>query len=668
MIALLALLACTSAVPPSTVPPPSRPTVATKLHWFIPDGFRADPKTFDVFRWANEGKLPHIKALMDRGSYGYSIPAFPSHTPANFATLLTGSLPHTHGVADGPMHAEGHPLDHPSISGFSSSARKVPAIWSMLEGAGKSVFLLSVPGSTPPELGPGGITVRGRWGGWGPELPPVIFEKASPERQLAMARSAKLFLVGEELTRFVAAVPSPAWPSAPPSDSPPVEIDLTDAGAPLYGLLIDPTGDGHKGYDHLALSRDRTTILATLQTGEWSAWSPTTARWKDLDVATNERVEVIRLGDDGFFRIRVLFDGLNRLTTEPPTVADTLRATAGPMVDFVDSYPAQLVYYPEDKTAFLSEAQQSLDWHARAVDAVYTTFKPDVFIHCIYTPNQMMTSRWWMGFLDPSSRHYGEIDEPARAKLWDEMLAMYRSIDDQIGRAVADTGPDTLIVLSSDHGAIPLNRWVRLNNLFAQNGWLAITTDPQTGAPVVDWAHSKVVFLNSYHVYIDPAGLGGDWHRARGPAYESLRSAVIAAIGALKDGDVAPAARITRWEDADKDLQLPVDRVGDLVVTNEAGYAWNEELTPDRAIFGEPQVTGYKQAVSPETTPGLWTPLIVVGPGIRANHRIDQPIHAIDQLPTILRAMGQDIPTQVEGKAVGEVFGPVDATLTDPHR
>ena len=158
------------------------PPVATGLHWFIPDGFRADPTTFNVFQWAEEGKMPHLQALLKRGSYGYSIPAFPSHTPANFATVLTGSTPRVHGVADGPMHVDGHPLDRPAVSGFSSTARKVPAIWSLMEDAGKSVFLLSGPGSTPPELGPGGVTVRGRWGGWGPELPPVIFESASADR------------------------------------------------------------------------------------------------------------------------------------------------------------------------------------------------------------------------------------------------------------------------------------------------------------------------------------------------------------------------------------------------------------------------------------------------------------------------------------------------------
>ena len=42
-----------------------------KLYWFVPDGLRADPEVFDIFKWANEGKLPNIKQMMEKGSYGF---------------------------------------------------------------------------------------------------------------------------------------------------------------------------------------------------------------------------------------------------------------------------------------------------------------------------------------------------------------------------------------------------------------------------------------------------------------------------------------------------------------------------------------------------------------------------------------------------------------------
>ena len=38
---------------------------ALKLYWFIPDGLRADPGTFTLYEWANQGLLPNIKKLME---------------------------------------------------------------------------------------------------------------------------------------------------------------------------------------------------------------------------------------------------------------------------------------------------------------------------------------------------------------------------------------------------------------------------------------------------------------------------------------------------------------------------------------------------------------------------------------------------------------------------
>ena len=167
-----------------------------KLYWFIPDGLRAEPDLFKIYEWARSGELPNLNKLIQRGSYGYSIPVFPSHTPVNFAALLTGALPKSNGVSDGPMHTEGNPLNKVSVGGFRSSARRVPSIWTMLEKVDKKVFVLSVPGSTPPEI-ERGIVVRGRWGGWGPDTYSLVYEASKSEAsQNAPKRSEKFFNFG----------------------------------------------------------------------------------------------------------------------------------------------------------------------------------------------------------------------------------------------------------------------------------------------------------------------------------------------------------------------------------------------------------------------------------------------------------------------------------------
>src|SRR5688572_25736560 len=101
------IVAWTGVGRPSAAEP--APTNAEpRLYWFIPDGMRAEPELFNIYKWAEAGKLPNIRRMMQRGTYGFARPVFPSHTPANFASLFTGAYPEVHGVNDGPMHTEGN--------------------------------------------------------------------------------------------------------------------------------------------------------------------------------------------------------------------------------------------------------------------------------------------------------------------------------------------------------------------------------------------------------------------------------------------------------------------------------------------------------------------------------------------------------------------------------
>lgn len=629
-----------------------------KLYWFIPDGMRAEPYLFNVYEWANEGKLPNIKKLMERGTYGYSYPNFPSHTPTNFATLLTGAYPEVHGIDDGPMRAIGKPLDSVAVGGFRSVARKVPAIWSTLENAGYKVALLSIPGSTPPEINKG-VVLRGRWGGWGADFPAINFEqKGNLAQRIKQGRAVKLFYFGPELTQYIGDQPASNWKSLPTSYSELYEVTMNGWGTPVYGLVYDSTDDGNENYDRVIFSLDKKSVFADLSQGEWSDWQPINLKWKsedqEVEVSSDVKINVIKLDKDRFFRIRLLYNNLNRYISQPPEAADAMIKSAGPMVDFVDNFPAQLIYYPEDKKTFLDESDMSFEWHKRAVGALIKNFSPDIVIHDIYSPNQMLTSKWWMGYIDPKSSKYNTISQQERDKLWSEVQDMYIKLDNIIGEIIKDSDKNTYIVLSSDHGAVPLDKSVNLNNLFAKKGWLKFIIDPKTGDPIIDWKASKVIYLKMAHVYINPDGLDGNYQRASGLSYDKLRNEVINTLKNLEDENGnKPVVDIVRWEDAKDFERLDPDRVGDLVIANAPGFGWNEEMTPDLKVFSEPSVTGYKQAIKSEDVPGMWTPFIIAGPGVKKNLFLgDKPFSLIDQYPTIMTALGEKIPDYVQGKVL----------------
>lgn len=622
-----------------------------KLYWFIPDGMRADENLITVYKWAQEGKLPNIKKMMDNGSYGYSIPDFPSHTPVNFASLLTGTHPSVHGISDGPMRIEGKTLEKPSVGGFTSAAKKVSPIWTVLENVGKKVALLSIPGSTPPELKKG-IVIRGRWGNWGSDDAALIFEPA--ERQAEMKKVGagfRLFYFGDTLTKFVDEKNSTN--KTINSFSPVKEARLTAHGLDIFVFIIDSTNNRKTDYDKIALSfKEDGSTFAVIDQGKWTEWTPVTLKFQDKTYDSNIRIKAIKVWDNGQFRIRVLYNNLNNLVTMPENVAKEMTDGLGPMVDFVDNFPPQLIYEPEDKDTFLEEMQMSLDYHKAAAGFVFDKYKPDVFLQDIYTPNQMLSSRWWMRYIDPKSNEYSpEKAESAMA----DVLKMYQGLDAIIGEALKRDDGNTYFVLSSDHGIILQQRVMALNNLFAQKGWLKFKNDPKTGEMVLDWKNTKVLYLQTNNVYINPKGLEGPYKRATGAEYETLRNEVKAVLEDLYDAQTKAIPQVAKWEDAPKFFEIATDRIGDLVVEIAPGYGFTEAATPDLKVFTDSLVSGNKQAFDPKTD-GLQTPFVIMGPGIKKGYKLENDISHIDQMPTLLKLLKVKIPPYVEGKVLQAIF------------
>lgn len=232
---------------------------------------------------------------------------------------------------------------------------------------------------------------------------------------------------------------------------------------------------------------------------------------------------------------------------------------------------------------------------------------------------------------------------------------MYQEVDKMVGEALDRKDPNAFVVVSSDHGAVPLNFEVRLNNLFASKGWLTFRADPKTGVLGIDWVRTKVVFLNMNHVFLHPAGLAGDYRPASGVEYEKLRSQVMNALKELKDErGISPLADVRMREQAG-DWGLPQDRIGDLVIANRAGYGWIEDVSKDLRVFSTSLKTGYKQAVLPDEK-GLWTPFLIVGPGVKRGFEIPRPIHHIEQYPTVMKLLGFVPPYKPDGEPIAEIF------------
>lgn len=639
-----------------------------RIYWFIPDGLRSEPIVFKIYEWARSGELPNLKFLIENGSYGYSKPVFPSHTPTNFATLTTGTTPDVHGIADGAMRISGYPIKMVSRGGFSSGSRLVPSIWDISEKNNLLTSMISVPGSTPPTVQSGEV-VRGRWGNWGVDFPAIVFQSEKDEAVTAeIGQNKRVFTFGSDLTRFVSLNSPTGWKkNLFGSQKPLYEVNLTNWGFKLYAAILDNF--------EVVFSSDKINLLFKLKKSEWSDWTNGDFKWNaksdynintpkksdlendlsSLELHSQFKINVILAGEKSL-RIRVLYNSINEFLTFPDFLAEKLTASIGPMTDFVDNYPPQLIYYKEDKKTFLDEMNMSFEWHRKAVHEMVKNSNSSLIIHSIYSPNQMLTSRWWLPYLDPRSPLYSSIHEDERKQLWDEVKSMYKKIDLILGEIMKEPDINT-IVFSSDHGVAPLYREVRLNNLFAKKGWLKFVYNSKLDQFVIDWENSKVVFLQMNNIYINPDGLGGNLVHRKDKKYESLREEVITALKNLEDENTKTKVveLVLKNEDASK-LNLPGDRVGDLIVANTFLYCFTEDTSTDLVIFKASLKGGYKQAILPANEFALQTPFVIYGKGIKKNFELAQTIDHVDQYQTIMHILKMPAGNYTKGHVLQEVF------------
>lgn len=96
--------------------------------------------------WMDAGLLPSLAALRARGSF---LPLASTRPPVTFpawTTCVTGVNPGRHGIFDFTEITPEHGLRF-----VNSTFRTAPALWNILDAAGKRSCVLGVPGTYPPE-------------------------------------------------------------------------------------------------------------------------------------------------------------------------------------------------------------------------------------------------------------------------------------------------------------------------------------------------------------------------------------------------------------------------------------------------------------------------------------------------------------------------------------
>ncbi|MHB1131640.1 MAG: alkaline phosphatase family protein [Chloroflexota bacterium] len=588
-----------------------------------------------LVKWAREGKLPTIQALLERGVHApHTLVPFPTITPPGWTSIATGAWPGTHGITDFDNHIPGTALDL-THKAFDSREVLAEPIWVAAERAGKRSIVMNYPTSWPSHLKDGWLV-----GGVGTMINDWRLEVA-PD-QFSLSNLAPDMLLATESYPFaneVAFAPAKGWEGI---EHGPKALEATVTLTPrrtlnklepiTWHLLVDQSAG--KGYDTVTVAnaKNKQGIFARLQAGEWSpniyqafatAKGPRQAVFK---------MKLVELSPDAA-QFRLYVPGLCALEgwAAPQELENEIKSPGG-LPTARAGWESFLMEWIDAET-LIQTIDFHHDWLADASEYLLMNKPWDLYFIHVHTPDWMYHT--FSKDLDPLTSRSAEV----AASFEKIELAMYEGVDRCLGRIMAAGADDeTLIFVTSDHGAKALTAGFHVEDVLEQAGLTVYQEGGEGHAKKVDWSKTKAVGQRYVHIYVNTQGRDPEGIVAQGEEYERVRDQIVKALHEYVDPETGlkPISLALRREDA-RIYGLYGERVGDVV------YALDPRFGKEHGNFLPTAQIGIGDMH------GLF---IVAGPGVKQGETLARTVHLTDVVPTMCHLMELPIPEQCEGSII----------------
>jgi predicted AlkP superfamily phosphohydrolase/phosphomutase len=581
-------------------------------------------------RYAQAGDLPAGQRLLEHGAFATAcLPAFPTLTTTNWATIATGAWPGTHGVTDFNPHRTGDWINT-SPQGFDARDVRAEFVWEAAVRAGLDSVVVNWPGAWPPRTWPpasdpdqdgrGELTLVG---GAGIELNEWRIGLPHMDRRVALAAEQRFSTLPEPgATRVV--LPAAGLPFDLPLTFGEAHIEVESAVGLVGRVVTRQSGPA------LVVSDTAGRQLAGLERGEWSPTITLKLRVKDEMVEGLLRLKLQDLDPEaGLLRVYVT-DVCRRTWLEHPAgVTDTTGFTGLPTPGVGwDSLGCGSI----DLGTFVELTAMATSWLGDVCVNLLESRPCDllnVHLHAVDSFYHLCARH-----LEPRTNTPEEVRRYEAAE-----RAIYRQLDDVVGRLVEVAGPRALVALVSDHGAQPGGGTVSLREVLGGAGLLADGEGAADGAGPIDWSRTLAAPQGSCYVRVnllgrEPGGIVAPEDR------EDVRDRVVTAMLDYRDEatGLCPFSLVVPGEDA-ADLGLYGDGVGDVV------YALREEFADEHGKI-------LPQDVRPQGSWGMRCLCLLSGDGVRPGSTIDETVSLTDVAPTVCDALGINPPAQAQGTSL----------------
>ncbi len=600
-----------------------------------------------VERWANEGKLPTLKKMMEANggkSFFRLRSSNPPQSPVAWNSFSTGTRPGDHGIFDfigrtlrpGPMPvipsvATTSFVAQPSGPPVAKNLRTGEPFWQTLGNQGVRVVALNVPYSFPPDPMRDGRMLSGL---------------GVPDLR---ETNSTFTYVGTDVTD--------AQVKSPPGGGAMVKLAMA-AGVGRFGLE-GPSGSGGK----------RITIPVDVKTGQ--AGSDMVVRIADQDVPLTLReaspfIEVTFKDDaheiKGALRL-IALEAAPRTRLFVTPISMHPRAPYSPFT-YPNPFAAQLaedlgglyktVGWDHDTSALNAEVIDEALFLAD-MDAIEVQRRQMLMSHLDKSDWDLLlwvstatdrVGHMFYRFIDPEHPTYNA--EEAR-QFGNAIENEYRRMDATVAQVLAKLSPDDTLLIMSDHGFHGYRRGLHVNQWLRQQGLLTLRHNAETGREFlldVDWSQTKAYALGTGQIYLNLRGreASGIVSRDDAPAIAQQIRTGLLALRDTDKGDVPVVRAVYLGSEVfvgGRSADAP-----DLQVAFVESYrtSWETILggAPAGLFADNPKKwSGDHAASDVEETPGILIsnrPLPVANPDL------------VDFAPTALRFFGKTVPRHYVGR------------------
>jgi predicted AlkP superfamily phosphohydrolase/phosphomutase len=601
----------------------------------------ADPQI--LARLIDEGKLPHLARLCAEGAQGPLRTTFPPVSPVAWMTCLTGMDPAAHGIRDFLVKSEDSYLPTIGLFRVSGGGDGIPSYQSrrtavtlgeILSKAGRTAYILKVPGTFPPPVVQGGTLA-----GFGmPDL-------------LGTFGVSALYTTDPAGTR---------------------------AGAPEGGELIhplEPVGRGlwrarirgpAKASQSILVRRDRSRVVlsleaearrpvAVLEPGDWSGWVRLTFHVSGRGpVPGNCRFKLLSCGSVvSLYRtaLQCAPDAPLYPLSEPPGFGARLADRVGPyatvgMPSDMDGVRRGVV----DLDTFLEDAYANWEQQIEMTLWLMEDASWELLFTHLFTIDNVQHLFW--KYQDP--RH-PDHDSAFQVRYGREIERAYCWLDAQVGRLVAHLGDQTNVIVVSDHGGLPVYRLLYLNAWLAAQGYLSPREQVGTGEVArLDWDRTRAAMFGTGGIWLNVQGREPRGIVPSGAPYEALRGEIAEALLRWRDPQTGDPviAEVLRGEDVYG--PSAASSGPDLIPALRPGYGLGRGEGLGRMMVGRelvesnesPWSGGHEGPYRPTDVPGI---AILWGPRVRQGSALENAALR-DVTPTILSLLDVGLPGIVSGR------------------